>query len=183
MQRTILGIVVTTVGLFMLGFIYWGLSPMPYDSWKKTEDVAQTQQILRDTFPESGTYFIPGRLEDTELMSSLYAKGPTASIHINLEGADPADPAIMAQGFVLNLLVVSLMAGLFKVCRAKEYRDFAWISMMVGVIGVVMFDGGHIVWWQEPAGWVAWQMIYNFSALVFVGHILGIFMKEKPEAS
>ena len=35
MVRIIAGIGVTAVVLFIFGFVYWGLSPLPYTSWKR----------------------------------------------------------------------------------------------------------------------------------------------------
>ena len=54
MNKTILGIVATTFALYIWGFLYWGVSTIPYSSWKQTADDEQTQQMMAEYFPESG---------------------------------------------------------------------------------------------------------------------------------
>ena len=60
MKKTVLGIIATSFALYIWGFLYWGVSSMPYSSWKQTADDEQAQQVLSKHFPESGVYFVPG---------------------------------------------------------------------------------------------------------------------------
>lgn len=61
MKKTIIGVIVTTLVLFVWGFLFWGqvLHSIPYESWKQTGDDGQAQEMLEKTFPETGTYYVP----------------------------------------------------------------------------------------------------------------------------
>ena len=88
----------------------------------------------------------------------------------------------MINGFLLNLVMVTLLAIFFRIARAREFRDFVKLSLTVGAIAVVLIDVGDIIWWQTPYEWKMWQIIYNFSVFVIAGHLLGIFMKKKLDS-
>lgn len=183
MKKTILGIIVTTFALYIWGFLYWGVSSIPYSGWKQTADDEQTQQMLAEHFPESGVYFIPGFNHEPEELNRLFEQGPTGFVTISLEGRSQADPAIMIGGFVLTLLIVSLMAAMFQVAGAREFRDFARLSLVAGALAVVTIDGGDLIWWQAPIEWKVWQIIYDFTVFLIAGHLLGIFMKQESAHS
>ncbi len=181
-MNTILGILITTTLLFIWGFLYWGINQIPYSSLKQTANDATTQQIIRDTFPESGSYHIPDFRNDPDALSVMFEQGPIGFVHINLEGRPQMDRTIMINGFLLNLVMVTLLAIFFRIARASEFRDFVKLSLTVGAIAVVLIDVGDIIWWQTSYEWKMWQIIYNFSVFVIAGHLLGIFMKKKLDS-
>lgn len=178
MAKTLGGIVVSTLVLFIWGFIYWGINPIPYESLQQSSNDEAAQQALREHFPESGTYLVPGTDHADDELAELFEAGPIATVHIIAEGGPVMDPAIMVGGFVLNLVFVALMAGFFRMAGAKEFGDFARLSVAIGVIAVVLIDIGDMIWWRETVSWKIWAVIYNFTAFLIVGHLLGIFMKE-----
>ena len=171
-----LGIVITTFALYIWGFIFWGLSPITYSSWKQTANDAATQQMMQEAFPEPGTYYLPGFDHKPEERARLFEQGPVGFVHIN-EGRPEMDSAILLGGLILNLVIVALMAGLFRMVGATEFRDFARLSVGAGAVAVVMIHGGEIIWWQVSASWKIWPLLYDFTAWLLVGHLLGVFMK------
>ena len=42
------------------------------------------------------------------------------------------DRTIMINGFLLNLVMVTLLAIFFRIARAREFRDFVKLSLTVG---------------------------------------------------
>lgn len=61
--------------------------------------------------------------------------------------------------------------------------DFARLSLAAGAVAVILIDVGDMIWWQETIAWKIWPLVYNFTAFVIAGHLLGILMKEKaPDA-
>ena len=79
MAKTLVGIIVTTLALFLWGYLYWGISPMPYNSLVQNADDAAVQEILRDAFPESGTYLVPGTVHGPDELEALFQAGPQSS--------------------------------------------------------------------------------------------------------
>lgn len=181
MQKTIIGIVVTTLIVYIWGFLYWGVSTLPYASWQQSPDDAVAQEMLAEHFPESGTYFIPGVGNDSETRTALYEKGPTGFVHITHGSSSEADPAIMVQGLLLNLIIVALMAVFFRVAGATEFRDFARLSVIAGAVAVVAIHVGDIVWWRMHLEWKIWQLLYDYSVWLLAGHLLGVFMKQQAQ--
>src|SRR5436309_1824864 len=59
MGRIILGVVLASVAMFFWGFLYWGINPLPYQTWKKAPNDEAVQSALMATLPESGIYHVP----------------------------------------------------------------------------------------------------------------------------
>ena len=179
MQKTVIGILATTLVIFIWGYIYWGLSPLPYSALHKTTDDAAAQQALDRHFPESGAYMIPHRDHDEAMAMKLTERGPVGFVHIR-HHVSPRENMVktMILGAVLTLVIVALLAGFFHVAKAREFRDFTWLSMTAGAVAVVAIHVGDMVWWQMAVGWKFWMLLYDFSVWIIAGHLLGIFMKE-----
>ena len=118
---------------------------------------------------------------ETDELARLYEQGPIGFVHINLEGRSPTDPGIFIGGFILTIIIVSLMAAMFHVTGAREFRDFARLSLASGAVAVVTIHGGDLVWWQATLEWKVWLIIYDFTVFLLAGHLLGIFMKQRDE--
>ena len=106
MKQRVIGIVLATIAVYVWGFLYWGISPIPYTAWKQTNGDEAAQKALLEHFPESGTYYLPGRYHDEETMNRLFEAGPVGFVHINLEGRPAVDPSIMISGFFFTLVAV-----------------------------------------------------------------------------
>ncbi len=125
MNKRLLAIPAAAIVMYIWGFLYWGASPVPYLAWKSSGNDAAVQQVLKESFPESGTYYIPSFDNEPEQLAQMFEAGPVGFVHINLEGRPQVDPAIVVFGFLVNLVVCALLAALFRVTRAAEFQDFA----------------------------------------------------------
>ncbi len=113
-----------TLAVYAWGMLYWGLNPLPYTAWQRTADDAAAGQALRDHFPRSGTYYLPGLYNDSETLTRLHESGPVAFIHITArEGRPEMDPGIFVKGFVLNLVVVGVIALLLQMALPALSRS------------------------------------------------------------
>lgn len=182
MKQTIIGIIVATLVLYLWGFIFWGVNPIPYEALAQTPNDAAVQEMLREHFPKSGTYLIPGADHDERELARLFETGPIATVHIRLGGGSPMDVGIMIGGFVLDLVFVVILAGFFRLAGAEEFRDFARLSLGAGAAAVVLIDVGDMIWWRETVAWRIWPAVYNFTAFLIAGHLLGAFMKRKQDS-
>ena len=177
-MKTIIGIIVTTIVLYFWGYLYWNISDLPGEILQQTPNDEQAQAALKEHFPETGAYFVPGFQHEAEEMARLSATGPSGFIHITHEPGTEIETLI--SGFVLILVVVALLALLFRVANATEFRDFVRLSIVAGLVAVVAIDGGNMIWFQYPVGWTVLQGIYDFTVWLIAGHMLGIFMKRNP---
>lgn len=182
MRRIILGIALSTIVVYLWGFLYWGASAVPYSTWHETADDSAAGQALLEHFPRSGVYYLPANGNPPERRSELYESGPTGFVIIDVDGRPEFDTAIMTEGFALNGLVMGLLALLLHLAGAATplYRDRLKLIALVSAIAVLMVNAGDAVWWAMPWGWESAQIFYNFTALMLGGAVLAFFIR--PEA-
>ncbi len=75
MARTVIGVIIASVVIFVWGFFYWGFGPYREHIWKhlKTGDAAG--RALSTHFSERGTYFVPADDEDPDETGRLRHDG------------------------------------------------------------------------------------------------------------
>ncbi len=107
-----------------------------------------------------------------------------AFVHmLSIDGRAMADPSIMIQGFILNLVVIVLIAVLLRqVCSAlPAYSDRVKFSALVGLTAAIFIDCGGAVWWQIDWPWKLYQAFYSFSACVLIGLVLARFIEPESK--
>jgi hypothetical protein len=177
-KRLLLGIGLTTIVLYLWGMLYWGLNPLPYKAWRQTPDDVAAQQALLQHFPQTGTYFVPGLNHDEATLNKLFAAGPIAFVHLtSREGRPVFDTGIMVKGFVLDFVIVLLIAMLLKLAAPAlpTYGARVKLVALVGFIAAVVVDGGDVVWWYLPWDWKLQQALYTLSACLVSGLVLAKF--------
>ena len=184
MKQRVIGIVLATVAVYFWGFLYWGISPVPYTAWKQTNGDEAAQKALLEHFPESGTYYLPERYHDEETTNRLFEAGPVGFVHINLEGRPAVDPSIMGAGFVFTLVAVLMISMLMaKAAPAfPSYTDQVKFAALTGLTAVVMIEFGEAVWWQVSWQWKIFQAFYNFVAWTTAALVLAKFSGSQDNA-
>ena len=163
MVRTLIGGVVAGIILFVVGFVFWA-TPLAEIAYSKA-DVAssaavQTSLAQNLTQTGTGTYVIPST--DTAQGTTLFGRGPIATVHFNTTGFAAEDMSMLLPGFIVAVVSGLLIAfGLAAVGGGG--RGFAPLSRLV-----VLFALGVTVWTilAQPVfnhyGWGYW--IYSFVA-------------------
>ncbi len=183
MKRTAIGVAIACVVLYVWGFLYWGFGPYKTHIWKHTRDDAAAGAALREHFPQNGTYLVPGFANDDATMEALSKKGPVALVHMIAVGGGPSfDPMMLAKGFVLNLIVIVLIALLLRQVATSlpTYWDRVRFVTLAGLRAAVLIDGGDIAWWHISWEWKLYQAFYSVSFWVIAGLILARFVNSKP---
>jgi hypothetical protein len=166
--------------------LYWGFGPYPTLIWKKAKNDELAGQALLTHFSDQGTYFVPGRSADQAAQTVLFERGPVAMVHmISPKGRPMFDPAMMGQGFVLNLAVIVLVAMLLHNIAGSTptYLGRVGIVALAGLIASILIDGGDIVWWRIPWEWKLYQAAYNVSVWIIAGVILAAFVRPRGAAT
>ena len=179
MKQRVIGVVLATLAVYVWGFLYWGISSVPYSAWKQTNGDEAVQKALREHFPESGTYHVPGRHHDEEAMNRLFETGPVGFVHINLEGRPAVDPSIMITGFFFTFVAVLLISvTMAKAAPAfSSYFDQVKFAALTGFTAVVLIEFGEAVWWQIAWQWKIFQAFYNFAAWTTAALVLARFYR------
>ncbi|WP_298859168.1 hypothetical protein [uncultured Gimesia sp.] len=182
MKRTALGVILASIVLFAWGFLYWGFGPYRTMIWKQSTDDVAVGKALLEYFPQNGTYFVPNFNQDPETAQTLYEAGPVAFVHmLSINGSSMANFPLMIKGFILNLVVIVLIAVLLRqVCSAlPRYKDRVKFVALMGLTAAIFINCGDAVWWQIDWSWKLYQAFYSFSAFVVMGLILAKFIEPE----
>jgi hypothetical protein len=182
MNRTVVGIVLACMVLYFWGFLYWGMGPYKTQIWKHTRDDATAGAALREQFPENGTYLVPGFANDEQKREELSKKGPVAMVHMIAIGGMPGmDPSTFIYGFILNLVVIVLIALLLRQVATSlpTYFDRVKFVTLAGLAAALLIDGGDIAWWHIGWQWKLYQAFYAVSFWILTGLVLGWFVRPK----
>ena len=178
--KSILGSVVTALVLFVFGFLYWAVNPLPYATWNEVENPAAAQASAAQLFPEDGTYFLPGPGNDPEALK-LLENGPAVFLTIDHTPAAGADPIALATGFLHNLL--SALALAYLLTHISGLANRLKLSVAIGVLGVVVINGSEIVWWLQPVSWIAHQAVYYLIYFGLAAWVLNFFLPRDSATS
>lgn len=177
MFKLAIGSVASAVAMFVAGFLYFA-GPIAMMGYSKTGEAqsAAVQTALAANLPQTGTYLVPDPA--TQSGTTLYGKGPVATVHYNSMGFSLDSSDGVARGFVLYLVAALLMAvGLSHVpdfrgraavvaCFATAasaltiltdpiflHQDWAYaIFSFVGSVLILVIGGLILARWFLPSG-------------------------------
>lgn len=184
MTRTLLAALAAAFAMYLFGFAYWAGNPLPYAAWKHTLDDEAAGRALREHFPESGTYYLPGSHHDAETRTRLHERGPVAFVHVTARDGRPVmESAMMAKGFGINLAVAFLLAVMLGKVRSAlpGYGQRLAFAALGGLAAAVLVDLGDAVWWYIPLEWKLHQALYTFSVWLVGGAVLAAFIKPRSQ--
>ena len=128
MFKLAFGSIIAAVAMMISGFIYFA-GPVALVGFSSANDAqsAAVQTALASNLAETGTYVIPN--PSTESGTTLYGKGPVATIHYNTQGFSLESADGMIWGFVLYLVAAVLMAAALSQLgrRVPDFRSRAVI--------------------------------------------------------
>ena len=180
MKRLVLGVVLAALAMFFWGFLYWGLNPIPYTSWKKSTDDVAAGEALRRYFPESGTYYIPDVRQDSATVARLYEQGPVGFVHLtSREGRPQQDAMMMVRGLLLYLVTAFVLALLMRMAlpALPTYGRRVAFAALGGLAAALLIDIGDSVWWYIPIGWKLHQALYDATVWLVGGLVLAAFLR------
>ena len=175
MAKTIAGIGLTAIVLFIFGFLYWGISPLPYTALNSAADQKAALADIKRHFPDTGAYMVPAAAN-----MELLAKGSQAVVYVDHEvPASQPDPQAMALGFVHNILMAVVV---FLLLRNQEgMSQHLRTGALVGLAAVVVIEGSDTLWWLYPLSWKIHSVVYHFLCFVLAAALLSKFVPASQE--
>jgi hypothetical protein len=179
MVRAIIGAVLGAIAMFIIGFVFFA-TPLYKLASAGLDDnrAAAVQQALAANLPRTGTYFVPEA--DTRAQAEMYSRGPVATVHYNMRGFSPADPGVLAEGFI-HMLAVALLAALAlywlsrRVTAVEEQIRIAAVAIVAAALFMRL---GEPIWYHHDWPWA----IYSFIAdSVSLGAAALIILKMLPK--
>lgn len=184
--RFLAAVVAAAVATFFFGFLYWGVNPAPYRSLMEVTDEPVAREALKRHFPDNGTYVVPGLTQDQETLEKLHEEGPVAFVHMMaVNGRPMMGPAMMVQGFLLNVIVAGLLGILLLLGTRPDtsYLERVRFAGLFGCTAAILIDFGDVVWWGESASWKLHMAIYHIGFAVVAGLVLAAFMRKPASVS
>ncbi|MBT5902899.1 MAG: hypothetical protein HOH58_12415 [Opitutaceae bacterium] len=174
MKKLLLGSFVAGIALFFWGFIYYGLSGIPYQTLATPADTAPS--ALKANFPAHGTYIIPS--PTAVEMPDLQVEGPVAMVHIRPDGVE--NPmSMMGTGFVHGWIYCLLLGLLLqKICKKSGYGERVMFVTQVGLAGAFVSRFGDAIWWWQSWNWQIANFAYSVIGAAIAGAILAKFIKS-----
>lgn len=170
MKNLILGSVLAGLAFFIWGFVYYGISGIPYKALGQSDDTVALS--LKKAFPTEGTYLFPNPNEENA--QELHKRGPVAMIHIKPNG-NPNPMSMMGTGFIHGWIYCLLLAALLKqICKKSGYGARVGFVVLVATAGAFAARIGDAVWWQQSMSW----QLANFAYAVIGGAIIGAILAK-----
>jgi hypothetical protein len=178
MKRFLLAPLLAALAMFFWGFIYYGLSGIPYKALGTAGDVAPAVTQL---FPADGTYIFPDPRTPPEALAEQMKRGQALMVHVKKSGVKEMDPNTLIHGFLLEFVSCLLVAGLLQKV-APAFHGFGGRVMFVFTLGLLLTlfsNGGQAIWWQQPWGWHLMTMLHDGVAFLLAGIVLAGFHTPK----
>ncbi len=175
MAKTIAGIGLTAIALFIFGFLYWGISPLPYTALNSAADQEAALGDIKRHFPDTGAYMVPAAA-DMELL----AEGSQAVVYVDHEvPASQPDPRDMALGLAHNILMALVVFLLLR--NQQGMSQHLRTGALAGLAAVVVIEGSDTLWWLYPLSWKIHGVAYHFLCFVLAAALLSKFMPARQE--
>lgn len=162
MTRLLLGSLAVALVLWLWSTAFYVISPIPYYTMSATADDIAAGEALKEHFPESGTYILPGRYNDSGVRSQMRNNRPVATLYIQRDGSPEASVAKILIG-TFNSVVIGLLIGASMLLLMKfttRYRDHVLIGSMWGIAYTSYPRFADIIWSDFPPGY---QLMMIFS--------------------
>jgi hypothetical protein len=170
LARALVGAVAAAVILFILGFVFFA-TPLHHIAVKSLPDpqAASVQAVLAQNMPETGAYAVPSAR--TADQTTLYGRGPVATVHYNVRGYPVGDGATMVKG-LLHMLAVGLLmaAGLYHLSRSIGSSGERLRLLLLGVVGATLFI--HLrdpIWFHHSWGYALYLFFADTVSLALAG--------------
>src|SRR6185436_8747708 len=149
--RVLLAGLVGGIVMFLWGFVFWVLLPLPKMYLPEMPHEAAVARALDDALPKSGTYVFPSRTEaDHETMKARYAAGPVGMVFFHKGGVDMEDPMIFAKGLLHFAACSAIAAGIMATVLGslRTYGSRALFVFRLGLFAGTAIEVGKAVWWN-----------------------------------
>jgi hypothetical protein len=196
MKSFCVGVFVSTLVLFLWGWLAVAYLPMHEGAIQPLPDEVAVRSELISQQLESGVYFFPAPLELYEgykefseeslnnrqkEIAEMERTGPSGYVIFRAEPGGMRTSMMLSNGFFLNFLGVLIVAIMLQ-CSLKTCRWYIQRVVFVAMFGVFLMVMMHAHNWN----WMRFSTDYTFAMIadnligwVIVGVVLGAFIKPR----
>jgi hypothetical protein len=180
-MKAFTGIVLAAVVMFLWGFLFWTISPLPKQILKTAPDEPALAQALSGQLKDSGVYVLPGmsdRRPESEYVSRTKS-GPLAWVIFRREGTDPVNPTTFVAGFLHMLVSVAILAWLLRLAGPDAYTGRLGLGLVAGLAGSVFSNLGKPIWWIQPWNFHTLNFAYDITSWALAALVLAHFVRRR----
>ncbi len=181
-MRALTGIILASVLMFVWGFVYWGISPVPGWVLKTLPNPDALVPALQQAIPASGVYLLPvgpDAGEPDEAAQQRFLQGPIATLIYSKEGSEMMPPSVMVKGY-LHMLVSAVIGALILMASGRrEFFGRFMICFWIGVLVAIWPEVSRVIWFHFPWNYCLLYMVYHFTSCLIMGMVLGYFVRPK----
>lgn len=176
MKNFVIAPAVAALAMFIWGFIYYGVSGLPYRVMQPSATLAPVLAQL----PASGTYLVP---DPRDGQDPAQYKGPVAMLNYTAQPRSMG--ATMALGYLHGFVTCALLALLLWRTGAglDGFGCKFMFCVMTGLLVTFFTRAGGVVWWHNDLAWALAEMAYEVVAFALVGAILAKLVTPKPASA
>jgi hypothetical protein len=191
--RLVLGAALAAVVLMAWGFVFWTVTPFPYQMMAKIPHEEAIVQALQEQSLETGTYFLPFPDKDAmsgantqaqEALMKMHASGPLLQLSYRKEGLDPTSPAVYLQGMA-HMFVSALLIGGLMLLALPSLPTFGrrWLFVaLAGTFAAIAIELANPIWFHNPWKFALYETGFNIAGWVLAGLVLGAVIKPRSKS-
>lgn len=178
MKPVLTGAAIAAVVVFFWGFVYWGISPFPYQIMNPVRDEPGLTQALATYLPGGGAYLMPHPSDPS--MEKKVQAGPLAMIIYRSGGG--RSPGVVFGGGFLHMLVSAFLMGLVlqrALPALATYGARVGFVFLAGLAGATYGHLGAPFWWNQPLRFHGLFFVYDVVSWLLVGLVLARFVRGR----
>jgi len=181
--KLVLGAIAGGIAQFLVGFIFWGtpLQRIAFTTAGEAENAAVQAALAQNlTATGTGTYVVPW--PDTAQGTTLFGKGPIATIHFNVGGFPAMDTGQLIGGLILSILT-ALLIGLALRSVSGHVTSLAGRIRLVALFAaaaVLYLDIGQPVFNHYGWGYFIFSAVCDMIGLVAAGAVIARWFLPRP---
>ena len=183
MLRFLLGAFLVAVVSWIWSVLFYVVSPVPYFTVSETRDDLVAGAVLKEYFPETGTYILPGRNAGDEVRAQLRAEGPIATVYIRHEGSPEASPLKIFIG-TFNGMVIGALIGLAMLLLNRYTTDY-WAHVAIGTTFGMAYTAyprfADIVWSDFHYGYQLMMIFSDGFSWILMVMVMAWFTRPRRE--
>ena len=173
MLKLAIGCVAAAVSMFLAGFVLFAtpIGMIAYSTASESQNAA-VQTALAANLPRTGTYMVPD--PSTQSGTTLFGKGPIATVHYNSSGFPVADMSVILNGFLQELIVCVLIAAALQgiASRVTDFVSRAQLVVLYSLATSALLCLGNPIWLHQDWAYNVYGFIANAIMLIVAGLVI-----------
>ena len=184
--RCIMGAFLAALVMFVWGFVFWALSPVPAFAMKTLDIDPTTLMALDAAMPESAMYLYPGYGDESDPdFQTRHRTGPIFSVMYFAGGTEPMPPSVLMLGF-LHFFFSALLAGFLlwmALPALPRYVQRVAFVALLGIFAGVFIRLSDPIWYYFPWKFAVVALLYVVVAWLLAGLVMGAVMRPASSAA